>query len=603
MSTVEYYPNGNKRLEIFRNNEKLIHRDNAPAKIFYAKNSKIFAEIYYTEGQIHRSGDKPAEIYYTPDSKISSETYYTDGKISREGDKPAVIAYDTDGSSLIPVRETYYTNGQIHREGDKPAVIEYDAQSAPVPVREIYYTEGQIHRSGDKPAVIEYEYGKPNRETYYTEGQIHREEKPAVIEYEDGFVLSETYFIDNSPFRKNKPSIVEYFPKTNVIKSEKYMPIRLPHLGPSIIEYHSNGNVKHEKYFLDNDWWSSGSTANSFNLQSNGHRDDGPADIVYFENGNIEEETYFFKGTKHRDDGPAFIRYNPDGEIRREEYYENGEYLKVKIYDEKGKVDEASTKGENLQIKIDALNGGELTDEIKLEIKELFRINPYATFNILNQIDTDNMYLDSCTNITFKSDDVFIEYDDSTGKFWCYEKDEVKDKGEYNPYTLKNLKRTFDSNIKDKSIKLSDKVLDLIHVWTGNFTQGKVFFKIDKDIATELSKTLDKNKTYILYRGLQFNNNFEKDKFLKNSKCNEKYCESIEFKTFTSWTYNFNVASNFSRNIGVILKKEFKADELLADLTKIDMDSLVIDSESEVIALPFKGGAKLMNFQGRSTFF
>jgi hypothetical protein len=102
---------------------------------------------------------------------------------------------------------------------------------------------------------------------------------------------------------------------------------------------------------------------------------------------------------------------------------------------------------------------------------------------------------------------------------------------------------------------------------------------------------------------------YEEDhaKFLSKNKCGEKkrsdidewghqesQCE-IEFKTFTSWSYDYSVALNFARKFkhGVVVKYLFSHRQLLVDITKVDdsifKDRLRYKSEYEVVALPFRG--------------
>lgn len=77
---------------------------------------------------------------------------------------------------------------------------------------------------------------------------------------------------------------------------------------------------------------------------------------------------------------------------------------------------------------------------------------------------------------------------------------------------------------------------------------------------------------------------------------------TVNFETFTSWTYNKVIARKFAskflnnkdeKGYGVILMKEFRANELLIDLTKIS--NPLVYYEEEVIALPFTGEVYLVN--------
>jgi len=65
------------------------------------------------------------------------------------------------------------------------------------------------------------------------------------------------------------------------------------------------------------------------------HRGDGPAIIEYHENGNIRYEEYWVNGRRHRFDGPAIIVYNANGDIIYESYFINDiEYSKENYHKE-----------------------------------------------------------------------------------------------------------------------------------------------------------------------------------------------------------------------------------------------------------------------------
>lgn len=50
------------------------------------------------------------------------------------------------------------------------------------------------------------------------------------------------------------------------------------------------------------------------------HRTDGPAQIEWHENGNLSVERYFVNGELHREDGPADQMWNAKGKAIRSDY-------------------------------------------------------------------------------------------------------------------------------------------------------------------------------------------------------------------------------------------------------------------------------------------
>jgi len=83
---------------------------------------------------------------------------------------------------------------------------------------------------------------------------------------------------------------------------------RNPEIGPAVIYYYENGNIRYKSY------WVNGKK----------HRLEGPAYISYYENGNIRCESYWVNSEEHRLDGPAYIEYHENGNIHFESYLING---------------------------------------------------------------------------------------------------------------------------------------------------------------------------------------------------------------------------------------------------------------------------------------
>jgi len=77
------------------------------------------------------------------------------------------------------------------------------------------------------------------------------------------------------------------------------------------IQYHVNGKIKNEYYYLDGEL----------------HREDGPANIWYYDNGVMCSEHYLLNGKYHRDNGFAKNWYFSNGIIDDAEYWINGKLI------------------------------------------------------------------------------------------------------------------------------------------------------------------------------------------------------------------------------------------------------------------------------------
>jgi len=164
---IEYYPsecgkNRNIKCKKYYNKNNQLHREGVkPAWIEYFENGNVKIELYYINKKRHREGDKPASISYYENGNIDSETYYINGNRHREGDKPAWIKYYPSecGKTGNIKCESYYINYELHREGDKPAWIEYypsECGKTGNIKRESYYIKSKCCREDDKPNRIEY---------------------------------------------------------------------------------------------------------------------------------------------------------------------------------------------------------------------------------------------------------------------------------------------------------------------------------------------------------------------------------------------------------------------------------------------------------------
>ena len=79
---VERYPNGNPRLEEWRNSSGYLDRADGPARIDYRTDGTISHESWYKNGQQHREGG-PADTYYYENGNIKEETWLENNETHR----------------------------------------------------------------------------------------------------------------------------------------------------------------------------------------------------------------------------------------------------------------------------------------------------------------------------------------------------------------------------------------------------------------------------------------------------------------------------------------------------------------------------------------
>lgn len=84
--------------ELYLKDDKC-HRRDGPAAIVRDLNGNLLAEFWCCEGALHREG-APAAIYFDPDSgAVEEELYCRDGRLWRE-DGPAEIRYRVAGGGV-----------------------------------------------------------------------------------------------------------------------------------------------------------------------------------------------------------------------------------------------------------------------------------------------------------------------------------------------------------------------------------------------------------------------------------------------------------------------------------------------------------------------
>ena len=187
-----------------------LHREDGPAKIEYWRNGNKKLEVYYIDGKQYRE-DGPARIFYYGSGNIDSEEYYKEGVLHRE-DGPAYTQYYKNGNKKY---DKYYIEGKLHREDGIASTHYYENGNKKY---EGYYIEGNPHREDGPASTYYYENGNKKYDKYYIEGELHREDGPANIWYDKyGVEHRKVYYINGEQqdaeyiknnIEKNKQNIV-----------------------------------------------------------------------------------------------------------------------------------------------------------------------------------------------------------------------------------------------------------------------------------------------------------------------------------------------------------------------------------------------------------
>lgn len=164
-------------------------------------------------------------------------------------------------------------------------------------------------------------------EQWTLDGKLHRKDGPAITTfYQNGNVMSESWFENGKYVNSKLPSEIYYERENNRRKTKECWLVTTDTPGqnfhridgPAVIEYHENGNKKHEA------WYNFGKLHRENDLQ---------AETWYYENGTISDERWFLNGHYHRD-------IESNGELIKPStitYYENGAVNFQSFHTSKGK--------------------------------------------------------------------------------------------------------------------------------------------------------------------------------------------------------------------------------------------------------------------------
>lgn len=148
-------------------------------------------------------------------------------------------------------------------------------------------------------------FRKRKEEWFNIQKKRSRRQNAAYIEYHlNGKIKIEKYYLNGSVvgFDEKKASEIHYYKNGNVLKKIFYC--RYLIYGKEEC-YYLDGTLKKEIYY------------NNVKKKSTRHRDnDLPAEIHYYKNGKIKEEKWFRHGKLERREAlsPVFIKYNNDSD-------------------------------------------------------------------------------------------------------------------------------------------------------------------------------------------------------------------------------------------------------------------------------------------------
>jgi len=124
---ILYYENKNSyseewttKLDDNWNADRVLHREDGPAKIWYYEDGIKHHEEWYING-IYTRDNGPAVIWYYQNGEIQHEDWYTDGKFDRL-DKPARIDYYRNGKIK---QEEWWIDGNRNKSNG-PAIKKYN---------------------------------------------------------------------------------------------------------------------------------------------------------------------------------------------------------------------------------------------------------------------------------------------------------------------------------------------------------------------------------------------------------------------------------------------------------------------------------------------
>lgn len=122
-SYIEYFPNGNKKIEKYYFNDKLTNGEEAAVIKWFQNGKKKCEEIHDFERGLHHL-QKPAIIEYYQNGNKKLEKWYKHNQLFRKGE-PAYIEWYDNGEKK---EERYYKNNHLYRGKNKECIIKWDEE-------------------------------------------------------------------------------------------------------------------------------------------------------------------------------------------------------------------------------------------------------------------------------------------------------------------------------------------------------------------------------------------------------------------------------------------------------------------------------------------
>ncbi len=232
-------------VEEWREGGGALHRDALPAYIEFRGDGSLRLIRWYRHGEPHREGLAAALVYY-PSGRLQGEQWFLDGQAYRPNGLPVLTEYREDGSIERRQWNERRTDGQsipAHQ-----AAFRFDGTLR----GENWRVDGKLHRE-DGPAIREYRRnGSLKAEHWFREGNRFRVNGPGAVMYrEDGSVSWECHTFRDGVWQDGQPSFIKRARDGHVTRHEWNEGNRHRVDGPAVIDYHSDGTVKRERWFID----------------------------------------------------------------------------------------------------------------------------------------------------------------------------------------------------------------------------------------------------------------------------------------------------------------------------------------------------------------
>lgn len=285
--------------KIIISNKKGRHNIDFPATIIKRPDGTLKYLGYFEDGNQHRLYGKPAIMQFRKSGKFKLLGYYVNNmehRIKRPTFKQCMDPNNIDNVAHV----IFHKNGKVsHKSYIRYGNYIVATISKLLPCSVGFYESGKLK-------MVRYEFEDDEEippewiatESRYYENGIIQELRYATSE---GLNNVPSRYCDDRPIL---PAIRKYY-KTGLLSMEIYVrddhKHRSPEEGPALIEYHPNGNIRKETYFINN-------------IKSNPN---GPCSIHYDTNGIKTSEKHYVLLNKNL---KKILRFDKEGNIILVEY-------------------------------------------------------------------------------------------------------------------------------------------------------------------------------------------------------------------------------------------------------------------------------------------